>query len=413
MARPKLPLPADFFRCPMLSSDEETEFLRKASANAADLVHDIPSQFEFSCAFFTQVAHSILDGTGPLQWTLESNMSDIHIYTANDPTLPSHVLCYAGVVEIQASVNEVASLFQTHTTDEYKEFRRRFASDLLDGHNLYTLVRPTDEHPLKAVNIKWTVNEMPGSGLLKNRDWCFLEDGRRGWVRAVYSTELGCCPDFESTLGVVRGTFFRSGHVFSESDRPGYIRATHLFQASMNGGFQKGLVPSWEIKAGVRRRIRGISDIQTFVRETRLNQGPLIDTCDLVAKSARARCHLCNKKFGPLIRKARCRKCGEQSLDPYHVAKAMKAVPPTMVAGRTYKDDGCHGHSHLDKLMQHTSEDAPERHQLPSQPGLASTHTRDALVDIGLLERQQHQHQPPIRHFVDGVDEDAVHSTAA
>ncbi|ETW06975.1 hypothetical protein, variant [Aphanomyces invadans] len=320
MARPKLPLPADFFRCPMLSSDEETEFLRKASANAADLV-----------------AHSILDGTGPLQWTLESNMSDIHIYTANDPTLPSHVLCYAGVVEIQASVNEVASLFQTHTTDEYKEFRRRFASDLLDGHNLYTLVRPTDEHPLKAVNIKWTVNEMPGSGLLKNRDWCFLEsmyefeqDGRRGWVRAVYSTELGCCPDFESTLGVVRGTFFRSGHVFSESDRPGYIRATHLFQASMNGGFQKGLVPSWEIKAGVRRRIRGISDIQTFVRETRLNQGPLIDTCDLVAKSARARCHLCNKKFGPLIRKARCRKCGE-------VHKSLLSPTPATQVGTMHR----------------------------------------------------------------------------
>ncbi|KAH9135296.1 hypothetical protein AeRB84_019227 [Aphanomyces euteiches] len=297
----KFPVPANFFRCPPLSPDEYAQLLTKSSANAIDLIK-----------------HCDIEGRGPLDWTLESDTRDLRIFTANDPSLPPHVLSYAGVVEVQASLLEVASLFQTHTTDMYRDFRRRFARDLVDGQNLYVLEQPSLAHPLKAVNIKWTVNEMPGGGLIRHRDWCFLEsmhefelNGRRGWVRAIYSTQLRCCPDLEATLGTIRGFFYRSGHVFIETDRPGILRGTLLFQASLNGGFEKGHVPTWVVKAGVRRRIRGLSDIHDFIREKRLSQGGILDSWELVDKSARSRCYLCSKKFNTFVRKTRCRKCGE------------------------------------------------------------------------------------------------------
>ncbi|RHY23988.1 hypothetical protein DYB25_006320 [Aphanomyces astaci] len=434
MAPTKFPLPANFFRCPMLTPAEKAEYLHTASENAIDLV-----------------AHCIMDATGPLQWTLESASTDIKIYTSNDPTLPSHVLCYAGVVEVKASVDEVAALFQTHTTDLYKEFRRRFASDLLDGHNLYTLARPTETHPLKAVNIKWTVNEMPGGGLLSNRDWCFLEsmyefdqNGRRGWVRAVYSTELRCCPDLQASLGVVRGTFFRSGHVFVESDRPGYLRGTLLFQANMNGGFQKGLIPSWVVKAGVRRRIRGISDIHTFLRESRLSQGPLIGAWDFVDKATRQRCYLCSKKFGPLLRKAWCRKCGEvvchscsskwtlsMSDTPVRACSAcalglvaphtfamdaVKSAPAAMVAPHLLRRDGSTDAG--DKPLRQTISDPTDPH-MPR--GVPSTHSqptyrqplasRIEFYDIGSQHKRANNRKKQQLLQSVGFEEGALYST--
>ncbi|KAF0697059.1 Aste57867_12243 [Aphanomyces stellatus] len=295
------PVPQHFFRCPPLSSEDTARYLRQARDNVVDLVD-----------------HASIHG-GPLTWTLESDTNGMQIYAAHDINLPSHVLSYMGVVDdIPATLDEVASLFQTHTRDLYDDFRRHFATDLIDGRQLYTLQPPSPTHPHESVGLKWTVNEMP-SRVVRHRDWCFLESAqmihpegrRRGWARAVYSTTLRCCPDLEAALGVVRGTFYRSGHVFMETDRPGHVRGVMLFQAALNGGFQARLIPSWLVKLGVRRRIRGLARVQSYVREMRLAQGGILQLWEVVPTATRTRCFLCAKRFGSFARKVSCRKCGE------------------------------------------------------------------------------------------------------
>ncbi|RHY35673.1 hypothetical protein DYB26_000591 [Aphanomyces astaci] len=206
----------------------------------------------------------------------------------------------------------------------YREHCHAFHMEALDGVRLYCLESPPQGDTVggQYVGVHWTVNELPGLiknkdvCFVKNRDWCFLEshapivlgDGRRGWVRALSSVELHCCPDLKPSLGFVRANYHRSGYVFAESrDFPGYLDVTQLQQIDFRGTLTD-LFASIEVAA----RKRDMRDVDHKLRAHRLSQVTFLAEHQLVTWQSRSKCHVCRTKFGLLlVHKHRCRKCGE------------------------------------------------------------------------------------------------------
>ncbi|KAG9403425.1 hypothetical protein AC1031_006068 [Aphanomyces cochlioides] len=236
------------------------------------------------------------------------------MYKGYDKDAPAGVISWLGVSEVMGTIDEVVALFRTETTEEYKEYCTMFMKDLLDGQVLYTLQPRTPENPRHVVAIKWFTFASPLPGIAKPRDWCFVEthhdfelDGRRGWTRGFRSINLACCPDLQKSLGLVRGIHHRSGYCFLESkDRPGYLEVHQLVQVDIKGKMIESLLDK-----AARRRLRHSTEIDTFMRQTRLARGAFLSDVDLVPTSSRAKCYVCQRRFGALSKKRNCRKCGE------------------------------------------------------------------------------------------------------
>ncbi|KAF0689801.1 Aste57867_18759 [Aphanomyces stellatus] len=290
------PLPANFFQCPPLTGDETKRYI-----TAGETVS------------LREVRNSQLDG-GPIQWTQHSNDKGIEIFSGVDPKAPAGVLTWCGVTEMPGTIDEVAAVFKSESTDAYRAYCRVFAKDAMDAINLYAVASATQSQPHRSINIKWLVQQSPIPAVVKHRDWCFLEschefemDGVRGWVQAYKSLSLPCCPDLQATFGVVRAMHHLSGFVFTEA-RPGHIRVVSTWQLNV-----KGSVPKWIINRGIKIRCLALRDLDTRLRETRLRQimPSLLPTHQLVPPGERSRCFLCHKRFGVFGTKFNCRSCGE------------------------------------------------------------------------------------------------------
>ncbi|RLN70611.1 hypothetical protein BBJ28_00025861, partial [Nothophytophthora sp. Chile5] len=154
------------------------------------------------------------------------------------------------------------------------------------------------------------------SKLIKNRDFLTLEcqstfvdvSGRRGWVRSYHSIKLPCCPDLQGEYGLVRGSFYHTGHVFIESERPGFLDVIFSAQVNLKGSLH---LPSALFFVATKKRLSSVADLQKMLTRRRLGTQRFLGDLELVPKNQRKRCHLCSSKFGLLTRKARCRKCGE------------------------------------------------------------------------------------------------------
>ncbi|KAF0714476.1 Aste57867_3855 [Aphanomyces stellatus] len=264
-------------------------------------------------------ATTIIDGNGPLAWTLDADESDLRAYKAEDPLAPPGTRSWAWTIELQGTLDDVAEMLATDIDDpdEYREYCAKFHMDALDGVRLYCLA----SGPKHYVGVHWTVNELPGLiknkdvCFVKNRDWCFLEahsafelpDGRKGYVRALSSVELSCCPDLKPALGFIRANYHRSGYVFVESKaRPGYLDVTQLQQIDFRGTLTD-LFASIEVS----ERKREMRELDQKLRVHRLSRSVFLGEHMLVASTSRSTCNVCRHKFGLLGRKHRCRKCGE------------------------------------------------------------------------------------------------------
>ncbi|KAF0699647.1 Aste57867_9792 [Aphanomyces stellatus] len=291
----KFPLPKNFFRCPQLNQKETDDFKAFAEAVSIDVVRNAK-----------------LEG-GPVRYTLLEDDDNYKLYKGEDPSAPPNVVTLSSQTEVFATIDEVAELFRAESTEEYRDYARKFAKDVVDTAPLYTLAKPTEENPRHFIGVRWMTVSSPVPHLVKPRDFCFLEcrydfdlDGRRGWVRCFKSVQLPSCPNFEPSLGLVRATFHRVGFVFVETDRPGYLQATHYNQVDFGGA-----IPTWFIGMAMKRRVRSIADIDTFLREQRLGRTSFLSQQDLVNTATRSRCFLCQRKFGTFGTKYSCRKCGE------------------------------------------------------------------------------------------------------
>ncbi|CAK4707991.1 hypothetical protein LEN26_019260 [Aphanomyces euteiches] len=291
----KLPLPKDFFQCPPLS-DKDKACLREIARQAAlDIVH------------LTQHPDAV-------QWQpVRQSSRHVRVFRGMDPNTPPSVATWCGITNLHATIDEVADLFRAETTEQYQEYCRMFSKELMDGATLYTLAQPTPEFPRHFIGVKWNAFETPF--LVNNRDFLNLEaqfdvefEGRRGWVRVFRSVQLTCCPEFSGLLGLIRAAQYCTGHVFFESDKPGYLQHTHLIQCDLRGN-----VPAFAVAIGMKKRFRQMLDFRRYLCERRLAQTEFVNVSQFTPKDEWDQCHLCRRSFGILRRRAKehCRKCGE------------------------------------------------------------------------------------------------------
>ncbi|KAF0719618.1 Aste57867_912 [Aphanomyces stellatus] len=295
----KLPLPSNFFKCPPLTTAETDRLKALAYSNAMDVVQK-----------------ALVQDTSTITWSLQINESALKVYRGDDRLSPSLGLSRLNVAtsEVMGTIDEVVELFRNDTTEQAKEYVARFGRDLLDAASLYTLAEPSAATPNEKVGITWYALRSPLKKVILERDACLLEshyefelNGKRGWVRAMKSVNLMCCPDLQHALGLVRMTHTGTGHVFLESDRPGYITMAYVVEADFGGSIQ-----DWAIDVAMKRRCRSLLDIELFLRENRLARGHFLSSHQLVPREARRQCFLCQKKFGVLFGgKTNCVKCGE------------------------------------------------------------------------------------------------------
>ncbi|KAF0719617.1 Aste57867_911 [Aphanomyces stellatus] len=285
----RLPLPPGYFRTPPLSHDEVEHLTRQALVSAMEVV---------------TMARSSKDTDG---WLLLWSQSDLTIHRG--PDIGPTAVC-VGATEILGTLDELAALFRTDTPAQAKEYVARVGRDLEDAVPLYSLVGPSAHGPREKVGVTWMALQSPVKKIVKTRDCCVLEchhefkvSGRRGWVRGMQSIELPNCPPVP---GLVRMHIGAAGHVFVESERPGYVLAYHVVQADF-----KTTAMDWVIEMALQRRCRSLLDLDRFLREDRLSQTPYASQGEMQSKHTQRQCHLCTKPFGWLASKTNCAKCGQ------------------------------------------------------------------------------------------------------
>ncbi|KAJ0399515.1 hypothetical protein P43SY_002180 [Pythium insidiosum] len=289
-----LPLRDDYFETPLLSSKEKGYLVRKACEAAQEVV---------------ERARSV---GGPIQWRHVEKAQDVQLYAGfARGTFGAEPTSMCGVTTVPGTVREVASLFDMSTTRSMKEFAAEHRELFYDAIVLHTLSPRTKEKPLHQVTAKWIAVKGPRG--LDDRDFCYLEcqdkfmdsSGRKGWVLCIHSIKLPGCEDLSREFGFVRGSFYHSGIIVVEADRPGFVDVIHMLQVNLKNNTKTP-------PAFLRERIVFIGQIKGMLRTKRLNEQRYLSDLELVPKKYRSRCNVCQDSFNLLLlKKMNCRKCGE------------------------------------------------------------------------------------------------------
>lgn len=298
-------LPQSYFHCPELSKREKAYLIAKAQESAKALVEGARSSH------------------GPIRWTEAGTQNGAQMYkgAARTPGVSGgeDVNYMCGATTLPATLDECAAFFDLSTTPMMKDFVATQA-DVHDGVVLYTLAAPSHEnHFMHQITVKWLLTNLMHP--IHDRDFLTLEcqdvftdmTGRRGWVRSYHSIKLPCCPDMQQEMGFVRGSFYHSGYVFVESEKPGWLDCIYSLQINLKGNLK---LPSALYFAMMKRRIGTVGSLGQVLHARRLGKQTFLSDLELVPKNQRARCHLCAVGFGVLTRKTRCRKCGEVVCHP-------------------------------------------------------------------------------------------------
>ncbi|KAH9125774.1 hypothetical protein AeMF1_003661 [Aphanomyces euteiches] len=286
------PLPLNFFHCIPLRNEERTHLQAKARQMARDV-------FDLS-----QISNE------ELNWKLMRDYGDAQVYEGLDKKAPHGVVSWIGTTTVMGSLDEVRQLFVCHSTTEYRDLNYIVSRhDILDCAHLYTLSDSEAEH----IDIRWVATKAAVKGVALPRDLVTLDiqqpfewEGRNGYIVAFSHVDVKCCPDFRKSLGLVRMRVHRGGYVFLETDKPGEMQATQLYQLNPGGN-----LPRWVMRAIMKLRLKNVREIDRFLREKRLSLCNFLPDTDLIPLSKRSKCFLCQTKFSLLKSKAHCRKCGE------------------------------------------------------------------------------------------------------
>ncbi|OWZ18619.1 hypothetical protein PHMEG_0007265 [Phytophthora megakarya] len=342
MTKP-LPLPPRFFKCPELSEREEHYLVGKAKESAKALVD------------------ATRNNEGPVRWEEAGMHRGVQMYKGEarypEAVVGESITYGCGATTIQSTLDEVADFFDVSTHEKVAEFVESCA-DVLDAQLLYVIEDPTLLNDPKynvrgqrsgfskmlnanQVTVKWFAMDMPSKLPLKNRDFLTVEcqstfmdnrdfltvecqstfmdvSGRRGWVRSYHSIKLPCCPELND-YSLVRGSFYHTGYVFVESERPGFLDVIYSAQVNLKGSMK---VPT-SIMTIQKKRLSSIADLQKMITRRRLGAQRFLGDLELVPKSQRTRCNLCSNNTewevsipGQGVRKVRvCSKCA-QNTDP-------------------------------------------------------------------------------------------------
>ncbi|CAK4115292.1 unnamed protein product, partial [Aphanomyces euteiches] len=289
------PVPPEYFKCPPLSQAENSRYVDMAEQGIQTLL---------------QKAQLV---GGPYEWKLLKDDSELKIYKGHGHGTTKTSVLHCGVMQVVGELEENMEIYRYDTTDQAREYIRRFGRAYVDFVRLYTVLPRHRDRPNDAIHIKWILAKSPLDGLVARRDFVVLESdlelkvgGKRAWVRAVHSIELDAVPDMRKELGCIRGYMYNMGFVVMESDRPGYLDMTYLADMDV-----RGKVPSWANDFSLEAWIRSMTDIDRFMRENRLSRTPFLRDDELWPLDSSHSCSLCRQKFCPWRVKTNCFKCGE------------------------------------------------------------------------------------------------------
>ncbi|CAK4895684.1 unnamed protein product, partial [Aphanomyces euteiches] len=285
----KLPLPADYFKCPPLSPEENDRYTRLAIQNAREMIEK---------ADLTNARY---------QWKRISDEAELEIFRGKDPYAPAAATLHCAVIDLPGTIDEVANFYRTDTTEEAKELVNRTSNGVLDIVNLYTI----QDTPESKIQLQWIVGKGAFDGIVKKRDFCNLEgslffpgdDGKRTWVRCLKSLQIPCCPELPK---LVRGVQYGSGMICRETHRPGRLELISVVHFNVRGN-----IPFALQELAAKELCRTMKNVDRYLREDRLSATPFLMGSQFVPLVSRQRCHLCKRGFGPLRKKRNCFKCGE------------------------------------------------------------------------------------------------------
>ncbi|KAF0719698.1 Aste57867_864 [Aphanomyces stellatus] len=288
-----LPLPHDYFPTPNLTPNE-TDFFNSVARK--------------SC---TKVIYYARRHGGPVTWVpMSSSSPQVQVFSGKKAGDSSTVAYFCAMTQLRASLDDVARVFRSESTAQFRDYAKTFAPDYIDCATLTNLVVPTEMTPMHYIGVKWAAVESP-TMFIKPRDFCYLEcqdefvdrrTGRRGWVNSMHSVNWQVCPPMDKSHGLVRGSIYRSGYVFIESETPNCLEVVHVLQVDM-----KGNVPQWVMNSIMKRRVMEVGRLQHFFRVKTLDVATFFTQHTEPRKHALS-CQICRDKFA--FTKRHCRKCG-------------------------------------------------------------------------------------------------------
>ncbi|CAK4078588.1 unnamed protein product [Aphanomyces euteiches] len=233
------------------------------AASSGEMLHltdeDVNRMKSLGREVCTHVAYSARrteTGRSGVRWNAIGFENQVELFVGEDahPETDRTLSYMCGVTQVASTINEVADLFNS-TSDAHDEFYAHFHQDLAGIDMLASIRGRTRQYPRHMISLK-TVTMLSPSATANSRDFVFLESqedvmdakrNKRGWVCAMHSIDL---PNVPPRQDVVRGSLYRSGFVFTESETPGMLEAIYLLQIDF-----KGPVPIHVRQAMMKQRI--------------------------------------------------------------------------------------------------------------------------------------------------------------
>ncbi|EQC30118.1 hypothetical protein SDRG_12178 [Saprolegnia diclina VS20] len=300
-----LPLPRDFFTCPPLSPGDHGTLL----AQAERLCHD---------TVLNAVTMARAPPTKVLVNAFTKRRAQLHAGT--DIYAPEHY-GITGSSQIKASYDELYDFFHLNSDDKVRTYGKVLGQAVVDRQTLYNLSAPGATTSPMHAGVQWSVIACPfiSSAITLKRDSCFLEvldtitfddkatgRRRRGFVRAIHSIALDCCPSLRQSHSIVRSSFVRSGHVFLETSVPGLF--DHYFAYVIG---DPGLTPKFFNLKVCERMVGQMLNLEPHLALKRL-PALLLGGASRPSYRSGARityCESCDTKFQFLRSKHHCYHC--------------------------------------------------------------------------------------------------------
>ncbi|EQC41505.1 hypothetical protein SDRG_01472 [Saprolegnia diclina VS20] len=314
MSAMTLPLRPDYFKCPPLMRCEKDQLIALGQKICKDVVLNAMSM---------QLAPVDAVLTNPKTRRRARMRRGTDVFNRQLDGMCAYT-------QIPSTLAQVADFFYLDTNTKLRAYASVVGQTILDRQTLYTLVDhpglTTQRNqlmalsPLHYIGVEWMVMECPFG--VSNRDTCFLEAHdefefyderakvpRRGFVRAVHSIDMACCPPLRETHGLVRSSLVRSGHIFIETDDPNVLDYVCVYVTNPNGKVPRSV--NLKMLHHQCARVLNLEEFFHLERITSaLDHGEFAPVGSFQNKAIANFCACCDKKFGLFYRKSHCRKCG-------------------------------------------------------------------------------------------------------
>ncbi|ETW03991.1 hypothetical protein H310_04396 [Aphanomyces invadans] len=289
-------------KCPELTVEQTQQLKAVAHMTCTDLVY---------------ASRLLRNNKHGVQWTeMESMDPRLQFYTGklqHNPVSTHDVRFMCCVTTVFAPLDDVIDVLHGSTRGSV------LASDIKTNLNSDVLVKST----LKTfkyidrlkIRLQWMVLKS-ASPYIPMRDFVYLEcqntirvGGRAGWASNMHSIALPDFPAFAESHNIIRGSFYRTGYVVTETTTPGELRVIHMMQA----GFKGTGMPVQVSDTIMQGRVSNIVYLHEYFRKLELIDR-MVAVSDgsggkLSSNNAKHCAHCC-KKFSLLGKKHACRLCG-------------------------------------------------------------------------------------------------------